>query len=96
MDMMERKTFGENGSIFLEATAGFEGVNGKAPTGKYYGFTSLSETVVASFTPIETNLYNFATGITIASFTIPAGVFVPLRCTTLTLTSGTIQLYKLP
>ena len=96
MDMMERKTFGENGSVFLESTAGFEGVNGKAPTGKYYGFTALSETVVASFTPMEANLYNFAVGKSIADFTIPAGVFVPLRCTTLTLTSGTIQLYKLP
>ena len=96
MDMMERKTFGEDGSVFLEATAGFEGVNGKAPTGKYFGFTAFTDTVVASFTPIETNLHNFATGKSIADFTIPAGVFVPLRCTTLTLTSGTIQLYKLP
>lgn len=85
-DEFQYKSFAEDGVHFLTDT-------NAAPTGAYYGFLVLTDAVISSITYIDpnkqsgdiTDVSSFATGMFIS---IPGGF------STITLTSGELQLLK--
>ena len=79
------KSFSEGGVHFLSGT-------NAAPTSIYYGFLVITETVIASITPIDSVKLSG----TPTTPTYPAGLFIsiPGKFSTITLTSGNIMLVK--
>ena len=79
------KSFSEGGVYFLSSTDA-------APVDVYYGFLVISETVIASISPIDASKL----GGTPLTPIYPAGIFIsiPGKFSTITLTSGDIMLVK--
>jgi hypothetical protein len=80
------------------ASKGCKIISGTDPiTGDFYGFTALEETVIAAIVaPDGPGPENTGYSITVsefASLTIPAGVFLPIRCSSIDLTSGKLVAY---
>lgn len=80
-----KKSFSEEGVYFLTDTSA-------ADTGDYYGFLVLTDTVVASISPIDSaKLEGDITAITLSTGTF---ISIPGRFSTITLTSGNIMLLR--
>jgi hypothetical protein len=80
------------------ASKGCKVISGTDPiTGDFFGFTALEETVIAAIVaPDGPGPENTGYSITVAEFiglTIPAGVFLPVRCSSIELTSGALVAY---
>ena len=85
-DELNYKSHSEDGVHFLTDA-------NPAPTGNYYGFYVIADTVVASITYIDSSKQ---TGdlTAVTSFLAGAYITLPGLFSTITLTSGEIQLFK--